>query len=67
VSYSGKFIQLEEAILPPRPQNAGGPPIMVGGSGPKRTLPLAARYADIWNGQLVTPEHSVTATNNSTN
>ena len=56
VSYSGKFFQLEEAILLPKPQNTGGPPIMVGGSGPKRTLPLAARYADIWNGQLVTPE-----------
>jgi alkanesulfonate monooxygenase SsuD/methylene tetrahydromethanopterin reductase-like flavin-dependent oxidoreductase (luciferase family) len=47
VSYSGKFFKLEEAILLPRRQDVGGPPIMVGGSGPKRTLPLAARYADI--------------------
>jgi alkanesulfonate monooxygenase SsuD/methylene tetrahydromethanopterin reductase-like flavin-dependent oxidoreductase (luciferase family) len=25
------------------------PPIWVGGSGPKRTLPLVARYADVWH------------------
>jgi alkanesulfonate monooxygenase SsuD/methylene tetrahydromethanopterin reductase-like flavin-dependent oxidoreductase (luciferase family) len=37
VSYSGKFFQLEEAILLPKPQNPGGPPIMAavaGRSGP---------------------------------
>jgi alkanesulfonate monooxygenase SsuD/methylene tetrahydromethanopterin reductase-like flavin-dependent oxidoreductase (luciferase family) len=25
------------------------PPIWIGGSGPKRTLPLVARYADVWH------------------
>jgi alkanesulfonate monooxygenase SsuD/methylene tetrahydromethanopterin reductase-like flavin-dependent oxidoreductase (luciferase family) len=51
-SFEGRFYQLHDAILLPRPQRAGGPPIMVGGSGPKRTLPLVARYADIWNARL---------------
>ncbi len=30
--------------------------LLVGGNGPRRTLPLVARYADIWNAQFVTPE-----------
>ena len=25
------------------------PPIWIGGSGPQRTLPLVARYADVWH------------------
>jgi alkanesulfonate monooxygenase SsuD/methylene tetrahydromethanopterin reductase-like flavin-dependent oxidoreductase (luciferase family) len=56
VSYTGRFYRLEEAMLLPRPQRAGGLPILVGGAGPKRTLPLVARYADIWNPQLLSPE-----------
>jgi len=32
------------------------PPILIGGSGPLRTLPLAARYAAEWNGTFQTPE-----------
>lgn len=47
VSFEGRFYQLREAQLLPRPQRAT--PILVGGNGLKRTLPLAARYADIWN------------------
>jgi alkanesulfonate monooxygenase SsuD/methylene tetrahydromethanopterin reductase-like flavin-dependent oxidoreductase (luciferase family) len=55
VSYHGRFYQLQEAVLLPRPQRHGGPPVMVGGAGPRRTLPLVARHADIWNGQHMTP------------
>ncbi len=29
---------------------------MVGSSGPRRGLPLVARYADVWNAQQLTPE-----------
>ncbi len=55
VSYQGSFYQLREAMLLPRPQRSGGPPILIGGNGPRRTLPLAARYADIWNATFLPP------------
>lgn len=49
VSFAGKYFQLHEAILLPRPARPGGPRLLIGGNGEKRTLPLAARYADEWN------------------
>lgn len=52
VSYDGQFYRLREAMLPPHPQWVASLPILVGGSGPQRTLPLVARYADIWNAQI---------------
>ena len=55
VTYEGKFFQLREALLLPRPQRPRGPEIMIGGNGPKRTLPLVVRYADIWNGNFLSP------------
>ncbi len=54
VSYAGKHFSLDEAVLLPRPARAGGPPILIGGNGMKKTLPLAARYADEWNGVYLT-------------
>lgn len=56
VTYEGRFFQLEDALILPRPQRAGGPPILIGGTGEKRTLPLVARYADIWNALMVSPD-----------
>jgi len=56
VSFSGRFFQLEEATLLPHPQRPGGPPILIGGNGQRRTLPLAARYADIWNATFLSAE-----------
>ena len=47
--FQGEYFQLEDAILLPRPSRAGGPPILIGGNGPKWTLPLVAKYADEWN------------------
>lgn len=54
VSFQGRFFKLEEARLLPRPQHPTR--ILVGGNGPKRTLPIAARYADIWNCEMATAE-----------
>lgn len=55
VTFEGRFFQLRGATLLPRPHRPGGPPIMLGGNGVRRTLPLAARYADVWNGIGLTP------------
>jgi F420-dependent oxidoreductase-like protein len=49
VSYSGKRVSLHDAALRPRPVQQPHPPIWIGGTGPKRTLPLVARYADVWH------------------
>lgn len=56
VSFAGKYYHLREAVLLPRPNRPGGPPIVIGGNGPKLTLPLAAHYADEWNAVSLTPE-----------
>jgi F420-dependent oxidoreductase-like protein len=56
VDFNGKFFSLQEAILLPRPLREGGPPILIGGNGKQRTLPLAARYADEWNAVYLTPQ-----------
>ena len=56
VSFDGEFYRLRDAVLTPRSPRPGGPPIVIGGNGPRRTLPLAARYADEWNAVLVPPE-----------
>lgn len=50
VSYKGEHFLLVDAYLQPRSPLADGPPIVIGGNGPRRTLPLVARYADEWNG-----------------
>ena len=49
VSYEGKVVSLQDAFLRPAPVQSPHPPIWIGGSGPKRTLPLVARYADVWH------------------
>ena len=49
IDFQGRYYQLHQAILLPRPQRPGGPPILIGGNGPTRTLPLVARYANEWN------------------
>ena len=45
-TFKGRFYQVEEAINSPAPLQAGGPPILIGGSGEKRTLRLVARFAN---------------------
>ncbi|MEW6404526.1 MAG: LLM class flavin-dependent oxidoreductase, partial [Chloroflexota bacterium] len=55
-SFEGEYFQLRQAVLLPRPQRPGGPKILVGGSGRRRTMPLAARYADEWNCIFTQPD-----------
>ncbi len=56
VNFQGRFFHLDGAQLLPRPQRPGGPHILVGGNGYRRTLPLAARYASEWNANFVSVE-----------
>jgi F420-dependent oxidoreductase-like protein len=46
--YAGKHYRLEEPVIVPPPVQSP-PPIMVGGSGERKTLRLVARYADASN------------------
>ncbi|MBL8155218.1 MAG: TIGR03560 family F420-dependent LLM class oxidoreductase [Anaerolineae bacterium] len=56
VSTSGQHFPLDQAILLPRPKRPGGPPVLIGGNGLKKTLPLVARFADEWNAVYLTPQ-----------
>jgi len=46
-TFHGEYYRIHEALNSPRPIQAGGPPILVGGGGEQRTLRIAARYADL--------------------
>ncbi|SFK84337.1 probable F420-dependent oxidoreductase, Rv1855c family [Streptosporangium canum] len=48
-SHRGDHYRLVDAPALPKPVQVPGPPIIVGGRGPKRTPELAARYADEFN------------------
>ena len=53
-TFDGHYHQVTDAICEPRPHPK--PTLMVGGGGEKRTLLIAARYADWWNVDYVRPE-----------
>ena len=48
VTHEGRFYRLHDALAAPRPVQARIP-LLIGGSGPTKTLPLVARHADLWN------------------
>ena len=56
VSFEGEFYRLRDALLTVRSPRPGGPPVVIGGNGPRRTLPLAVRFADEWNGVFLTAD-----------
>lgn len=54
--FTGTHYQLAETVCEPRPVKRPHPPIMVGGSGEKKTLRLVAQYADACNVFATTPD-----------
>ena len=60
-SFEGRYYRIHEALNFPRPIQPGGPPIMIGGGGERRTLKLVAQYADMCNffGDPQTVRHKV--------
>jgi F420-dependent oxidoreductase-like protein len=58
LDFEGKYFSTIGAVLLPRPEKQGGPDIVVGGRGGKKTTMLAARFAAEWNTYRV-PEETI--------
>jgi F420-dependent oxidoreductase-like protein len=56
VTFEGRYYQLRGAMLLPRPQRPGGPRILIGGNGVRRTLSYVVRYAEEWNCVTLLPD-----------
>src|SRR5689334_20873257 len=48
-SFNGKYYQIRNAYCNPKPIQKPSPPILVGGSGERKTLRVVAKYADACN------------------
>jgi F420-dependent oxidoreductase-like protein len=48
-SFNGKYYQIHNAYCNPEPIQKPSPPILVGGSGERKTLRIVAKYADACN------------------
>jgi len=46
-SFEGKFFRIDRALNVPRPIQKGGPKVLIGGGGEKRTLRILAKHGDI--------------------
>jgi F420-dependent oxidoreductase-like protein len=49
-TFAGRRHHIEGAYNVPQPVQPGGPKILIGGGGERKTLRLVAQYADMWNG-----------------
>jgi alkanesulfonate monooxygenase SsuD/methylene tetrahydromethanopterin reductase-like flavin-dependent oxidoreductase (luciferase family) len=49
IDFAGEHFTVKTMPIKPGPVQQPRPPIVVGGVGEKYTLPLVARYADVWN------------------
>jgi len=49
IDFAGKHFAVRDMPIKPGPVRRPRPPIVVGGVGEKYTLPLVAKYADVWN------------------
>jgi alkanesulfonate monooxygenase SsuD/methylene tetrahydromethanopterin reductase-like flavin-dependent oxidoreductase (luciferase family) len=47
--FDGRYYQLKQARLEPKPIQQPYPPLVIGGAGEQLTLRVVARYADVWN------------------
>ncbi len=48
-TFAGRYFKIDRALNVPRPIQAGGPQLLIGGGGEERTLRIVAKYADISN------------------
>ena len=48
-SFTGRYFRLRDAWCEPKATQRPHPPIVLGGKGERRLLPLVARYANHWN------------------
>ncbi len=58
-TFDGRYYQLTDCIAEPKPVQKPHPPLWIGGSGPKLTLRVVARHADVWNSNGKTVEADI--------
>jgi F420-dependent oxidoreductase-like protein len=58
-SFGGEYYQLTAARCEPKPLQKPHPPIVIGGTGRKRTLRSVARWAQMWDALRASPEEWV--------